>query len=144
MEDRVYNKIMRIVFLTIGVSLLLLNGCVKRSVKTPEQRGYSDISPQELIQVFEQGEKFVLLDVRSEEEYRLGHIKDAILIPHTEIESRYKELECKCREIVVYWRSGRRSVTASEALVRLGVGRVKNLSGGIKACEKAGGEVVKD
>lgn len=58
--------------------------------------GYSDITPQELIQVFEQGEKFVLLDVRSKEKYRSGHIKDAILIPHTEIESRYKELECKC------------------------------------------------
>ncbi len=113
--------------------MLLLNGCVKRSVKTPKQNGYSDISPQELIQKIEQGEKFVLLDVRSEEEYRLGHIKDAILIPHTEIESRYKELGCKCREIVVYCRSGRRSVTASKALVRLGFGRVKNLSGGIKA-----------
>jgi len=142
MDDMVYNKIMRIIFVTIGVSLLLSTGCIKRSVKTPEQNRYSDISPQELMQKIEQGEKFVLLDVRSEEEYAQGHIKGAILIPHTEIESRYSELGGK--EIVVYCRSGRRSVTASKALVRLGFGRVENLIGGIIAWEKAGGEVIKD
>lgn len=60
------------------------------------------------------GESFVLLDVRSKEEYTQGHIKDAILIPHTEIESRYSELGCRCKEVVVYYKSGRRSVTASK------------------------------
>jgi rhodanese-related sulfurtransferase len=45
---------------------------------------------------------------------------------------------------VVYCRSGYRSVTASKALVKLGFGRVRNLSGGIVAWKKAGGEVIKD
>ncbi|MDO9575104.1 MAG: rhodanese-like domain-containing protein [bacterium] len=140
----IYNKNICAVFLAIVIPLLLTDCCIKKRAKIPQQKSYSDITPQELIQKIERGGKFVLLDVRSEEEYRSGHIKDAILIPHTEIESRYKELGCKCREIVVYCRSGRRSVTASEALVRLGFGRVKNLIGGIIAWEKAGSEVIKD
>ncbi|OYD17534.1 hypothetical protein CH333_00605 [candidate division WOR-3 bacterium JGI_Cruoil_03_44_89] len=130
--------------LLIVLALFLAQGCVTKSAKITRQRVYSDITPQELMQKIARGEKFILLDVRSKGEYTWGHIKGAILIPYTEIESRYGELGRKSREIVVYCKSGHRSVTASKTLVRLGFYGVKNLSGGIEAWKRAGGEVVRD
>jgi hydroxyacylglutathione hydrolase len=93
-----------------------------------EEKGYSDITSQGLMQKMKSKERFLLLDVRSREEYNEGHIKGAIFIPH----------------VVIYCRSGRRSVTASKSLVKLGFGRVKNLLGGIEAWKKAGGKIVKE
>ena len=57
-----------------------------------KKKEYSDITVQELMQKIERDEKFVFVDVRTQEEYAQGHIKGAILIPHTEIETRHKEI----------------------------------------------------
>lgn len=131
-------------FLLIVLALFLAQGCATKSAKITQQRVYSDITSQELMQKIARSEKFILLDVRSRGEYKSGHINGAFLIPYTEIKSRYGELGCKCREIVVYCKSGHRSVTASKALVELGFGRMKNLAGGIEAWKRAGGKVVRD
>jgi len=140
--------IKRIFVMIVAASLLTTIGCFKKEAVRVEPRvkekGYSDITSQELMHKMKSKESFLLLDVRSREEYDQGYIKGTLLIPHMEIESRYGELGCRCHEIVVYCRSGKRSVTASKSLVRLGFGRVKNLLGGIEAWKKAGGQIVKE
>ena len=141
------GSITKRIFVIVSISLfLIIPGCFKKGVEVVEpgleKKGYSDITSQELMQKIRNKERFLLLDVRSKEKYEQAHLKGALLIPHTEIESRHGELGCRCREIVVYDRLGRRSVTASKALAKLGFGRVKNLLGGIKAWKKAGGEIV--
>ncbi|MCL2383569.1 MAG: rhodanese-like domain-containing protein [Oscillospiraceae bacterium] len=71
-----------------------------------------------------------ILDVRTLEEHQGGHIPDSILIPVNELENRaINELQDKQARIFVYCRSGVRSVTASEILIRLGFENVYNLGG---------------
>ncbi len=58
---------------------------------------------------------YIIVDVRTKEEYDTGHIKDSINIPVDDIESRINELD-KNKTILVYCRSGRRSTTAYNIL----------------------------
>jgi len=80
-----------------------------------------------------QGE-YLLLDVRTQGEYDAGHIEGSTLIPVDELESRLSEIEeYKDTPILVYCRSGNRSVTASNILINNGFTKVHNLLGGIGA-----------
>ena len=75
-------------------------------------------------------EGYVILDVRTQEEYDTGHIPGAILIPDTEIKTKAEEvLTDKEQLILVYCRSGWRSKLAAEALVELGYTSIKEFGG---------------
>jgi len=81
----------------------------------------------------------VVLDVRNQSEYDLGHLYKAVLIPLYELETRISELEDhKNDEIIVYCWSGYRSQKASEILTNKGFTKVYNMLGGIKAWMEAG------
>lgn len=80
------------------------------------------------------------IDVRSADEYRAGHVAQAVNIPHTEISSRTDELPvAKDGLIYVYCRSGRRSGLAQESLEQAGYTNVVNLGGLEDALKKASG-----
>ena len=75
-------------------------------------------------------ENFVLLDVRTQEEFDAGHIAGAILLPYDEINLKAATvLPDKEKEIVLYCRSGRRSAIAKKALVELGYKDVEDFGG---------------
>ena len=72
----------------------------------------------------------VLLDVRTPEEYREGHIPGAINIPNETIGTEdIPELPDKEQLILVYCRSGNRSKQASEKLVKLGYTNIVEFGG---------------
>jgi len=71
-----------------------------------------------------------LIDVRTPEEFELGHIEDSINIEWQNIELIEKTSQ-KNEKIYLYCRSGNRSQKATEILLALGYKDVKNL-GGIK------------
>ena len=72
----------------------------------------------------------VVLDVRRQDEYDGGHIYGAIWIPHTELEARIGELAGhEDHELIVYCRSGVRSVIASKILDSYNFTRVYNMLG---------------
>ncbi|BBN81522.1 phage shock protein E [Pseudoalteromonas sp. A25] len=53
---------------------------------------------------------YVIIDVRTKEEFNAGHLKGAINIPHDEIDQHKEVLSnFKSQEVVVYCRSGRRA-----------------------------------
>ncbi len=62
----------------------------------------NQISSDELLQKLQNNEVY-LIDVRPEEEYSLGHIKNANSYPHKQIRDRWPELP-KDRDIVAYCR----------------------------------------
>ena len=71
-----------------------------------------------------------MVDVRTPQEFELGHIEDSINIEWQNIELIEKTSQ-KNEKIYLYCRSGNRSQKATEILLALGYKDVKNL-GGIK------------
>ena len=81
----------------------------------------------------------VLLDVRTLEEYQQAHIPGATLIPVQELEARLAELAAYAdRDVLVYCRSGNRSMTAAKILEQAGFTSIYNLGGGIHSNGSAG------
>lgn len=90
-----------------------------------------DINMNELNKLIKQGA--TLVDVRSPQEYKEGHLKNAILIPEYEISLLAKKyLPNKYRTIVVYCGTGKRSKRAVLELKRLGFYNVYNLYKGLE------------
>lgn len=84
----------------------------------------------------------VFLDVRTEKEFKSGHIPGAIHIPRGLLEFQIEnKISDKNKEIVVYCKTGGRASLATFTLVRMGYKNVKNLDGGWKAWVKAGNPV---
>ncbi|MCL2815637.1 MAG: stalk domain-containing protein [Oscillospiraceae bacterium] len=82
---------------------------------------YRKISAAEAHQMMVSADNFILLDVRTEEEYRNQRIEGAILIPDYEIAAKAEsKLPDKNAVILVYCGSGRRSESAARELVGLG------------------------
>ena len=91
---------------------------------------YVNITAEEAKQIMDSEEGYIILDVRTQEEYDQGHIPGAILIPDTEIKDKAEEvLTDKNQLLLVYCRSGRRSKLASEILVELGYTNIKEFGG---------------
>jgi rhodanese-related sulfurtransferase len=90
------------------------------------------ISPLEVKEKREEGEPFILLDVRESWEYQAAHIADSVLIPLGQLSSRMNELDPD-KEIITLCHHGIRSQTALALLMRAGFKNVKNLTGGIDA-----------
>ena len=71
----------------------------------------------------------VLLDVRTEAEYREGHIPGSQNLPLQEIDRVGETVGEKDTPLFVYCRSGARSGQAVEALKRMGYHNAKNIGG---------------
>lgn len=72
----------------------------------------------------------IVIDVRSEEEWNSGHVKQAFHIPHTEIAERISEVtDDRDAKIVVYCAVGGRAAKAKAKLEELGYTNVENGGG---------------
>ncbi|MBU6340990.1 MAG: rhodanese-like domain-containing protein [Bacteroidetes bacterium] len=99
-----------------------------------------EITVQELKAKFQQGEKFLFIDVREPWEYEAFNI-GAKLMPLNDLVAHIWELEeHKNEEIVLHCRSGARSGMAQSILQANGFTNVLNLKGGILAWEDAFGK----
>ncbi len=77
----------------------------------------------------------ILIDVRSEEEYKLSHLDQAINIPVDVIEEEIVNYVVdKGTPVILYCRSGNRSSNAAQALLKLGYYKVYNL-GAMDNCQ---------
>lgn len=86
------------------------------------------ISHEEAKEIMER-EKCIVLDVRTEDEFVLGHIENSINIPVDDLKERIGELSDKSALILVCCRSGRRSAIAAEILVEEGYEQVLDFGG---------------
>lgn len=71
----------------------------------------------------------VILDVREESEYATGHARDAVLLPLDEIdeESALEVIPDLSTPVLVYCKSGRRSLAAAKRLEDLGYTQVYDI-----------------
>lgn len=97
---------------------------------TKGQFGYRTISAEAAKAMMDKESDFVLLDVRSEEEYRMAHIKGAMLLPVDQLEEQVEELLLDpYQKLFVYCRSGIRSVYACQILASKGYRYVYEFGG---------------
>ena len=117
----------KLVFLLLAVMLLTACG---QDIENDQGAVYVNITAEEDKQIMDNEEGYIILDVRTKEEYDEGHIPGAIVISHEEIAEKADEvLTDKDQLILVYCRSGRRSKIAAEALVELGYTNIKEFGG---------------
>lgn len=124
---RFWKAIIKCIFLILG--LLVLTAC-GQDTENDREAVYVNITAQEAKQIMDTQEGYVILDVRTQEEFDQGHIPGAVLIPDTEIMDKAEDvLTDKDQLILVYCRSGRRSKLAAEDLVALGYTNIKEFGG---------------
>jgi len=100
------------------------------STENSTEAVYHKISAKEAKEMMDSTENYILLDVRTESEYKDKRIDGAVLIPDYEIKDRAEsELPDKNAVIFVYCRSGSRSRGASNALVDMGYTNVYDIGG---------------
>ena len=114
-----------IMMLSILLSLFGMTACSDSGANT-----YDQITPQEAKTIMDTESDYIILDVRTAEEFVEGHIENAVLLDYEDVKSKaHVVLPDKEQLILVYCRSGRRSKIASEELVKLGYTNVKEFGG---------------
>jgi rhodanese-related sulfurtransferase len=118
--------------ITIFISIVIsLTACAEQTAK---------ISQQELLSLMAQGnnQSYVVLDVRTAEEFDEGHIAGAVNISHDEIEGNIAKLApYKDKTIVVHCRSGRRAASAESDLLNNGFKQLRHLDGDMNGWQAA-------
>ena len=114
-------------WIPILMALLLLSGC---AAQVQKEQSYRQINMGEAIAMMEAENDYIILDVRTPEEFSEKHIPGAINIANETIGSEeIPELPDKDQLILVYCRSGNRSKQASEKLVALGYTNIIEFGG---------------
>ena len=112
--------------LPIFLAALLLVGCAAPA----EEITYRQVNMDEAITMMEEGSGYIILDVRTPEEFAEKHIPGAINVANETIGTdEIPELPNKDQLILVYCRSGNRSKQASEKLVALGYTNIVEFGG---------------
>jgi len=95
-----------------------------------ELPAYRQIGMDEAVAMMEEEHGYIILDVRTPEEYAERHIPGAINVPNEEIgDAEIPVLPDKEQLILVYCRSGNRSKQASEKLLALGYTNIVEFGG---------------
>ena len=118
-----------VILILIITCAAVLYGCTSGG-ESKMENSYEQVTPAEAKEIMDTQDGYVILDVRTQEEFDEAHIDGAILIPDYEIADKAEGvLKDKDQLILVYCRSGRRSKLAAEALVKLGYTNVKEFGG---------------
>ena len=113
-------------------AVLILTGCGSSAddKTVGDKKAYRQVSPEEAAAMMEEETDYIILDVRTQEEYETAHIPGAICIPNETIGTEdIPELPDKEQLILVYCRSGNRSKQASEKLAKQGYTNIVEFGG---------------
>ncbi len=109
------------------LSIMLFSSCTSSDGSS---NSYRQISMGEAVKMMKNEKNYIILDVRTPEEYLEGHIPGAINVPNEEIgTAEISKLPDKSQLILVYCRSGRRSKEASQKLLGLGYTNIVEFGG---------------
>ena len=114
--------------LLAGALGILLWACV--DTKDNKEAEYMNITAEEAKKIMDTESDYIILDVRTEEEFAQGHIPGAMLIPDYAIREKAETaLPDKDALILVYCRSGRRSKNVAQILAELGYSNIREFGG---------------
>ena len=105
----------------------------RQNLSESGQNNYISVSPEVAKKMMDDSEDYIILDVRTEDEYNDFHIKNSILLPDYDVRRRAKDiLVDKAQKIFVYCRTGVRSKLAARTLEDLGYSNVIEFGGIVK------------
>lgn len=116
----------------VAIPVLLVLALVLTGVTNfaPKTTGYRQVTTEEAVNIMQTEENYVILDVRTAQEFASGHIPGAVLLPHETIGTEdIPLLPDKDQLILVYCRSGNRSKQAAEKLAQLGYTNIVEFGG---------------
>ena len=126
---------MKTTIVILLITFLAIYGCAEKdrddmqNVDMPTAE-YQRITPEQAKEMLDNNEDIILLDVRTQEEFKEKRIPGAILLPDFMItDSASEELPDKNAVILIYCRSGRRSENAARELIDMGYKNVYDFGG---------------
>lgn len=106
-------------------------------------RGINSVGPIEAVELMNR-QSAVVLDVRTDDEFKAGHVVNAVHVPVGLLSGRLQELDkFKTQPVVVYCHTGHRSAQACAVLRKEGFASIYKMAGGMTAWQKANLPVVK-
>ena len=122
-------------FILVCAILMAFQSCKEESTSAIEV-----ISPQEVYDaVYSKDTSAQLVDVRTDAEYTVSHLKNAqnICVTNNDFKEKVKTLN-KNEPVYVYCKKGGRSAQAAKILTEMGFKKVYDLQGGITNWEEKG------
>ncbi len=118
---------MKTVIMILGL-LVVIYLAVRLRNKAAGGNGYQRIVPAEVKKRLDAGEKALLVDVRTPEEYAEKHIQNSLSLPLDQLERQaIKRIPDKTTPVFVYCLSGSRSARAAGILAKLGYNHVYDM-----------------
>jgi hydroxyacylglutathione hydrolase len=108
-----------------------------------EFEGVPQVYVGEIIERLEKDVEFTLLDVRSPEEWKRGHLPGATHVYLGHLPQKLEELP-EARPITTFCGSGHRASIAASVLLRAGFEQVENCLGSLQACSARGCPLVRE
>ncbi len=101
----------------------------------------TEVTAREVQDQLGRGEEIVLVDIREQNEWNLGHAAPAIYIGRGVLESQIEARVPREARVVLMCASGNRSALAARVLDEMGYANVASLAGGFRDWVASGGEV---
>lgn len=91
---------------------------------------YKHLSVEEAMDMMKTAKNYMIVDVRSQEEYDKRHIPGAVLVPINDLKAgKFDALPDKNQTLMIYCWTGRRAETAAQILIDNGYTNVYELGG---------------
>lgn len=134
------NKSKYLLLALLVATSIGLSACGQKEEAKPEQKAEEmkmaevmSMKGEELAKIEadkKMKEDYLVIDVRSAEEYNEGHLKFAINMPIDTFEKDYMKIDSfKDKNVVLYCNSGKKSAQAADILVKNGFQKVFNADG---------------
>ena len=112
--------IVLIILIIVGGVILLLDK-KDANINSKKESSIKYVSMDDIFKIMNENEDYIILDVRTIDEYNDGHIPNAICIPNETIgKDVINKLPNKDQLILIYCRSGNRSKQAANKMKNLG------------------------
>lgn len=125
-------------FTTLSIFLFLLFSCANVQKDPQDTKGeiVEVMPPKAMHEILRNDTDAQLVDVRTEEEYSVSHLKDAqnICVTDADFKERVATLD-KQKPVYVYCKKGGRSAKAANILQEMGFTKIYDLQGGINEWE---------
>lgn len=116
----------------IVAAFFMTSGCGEGQSNMDTDVTFKSISMEEGRKIIESESGYIILDVRTKEEYDEGHIPGAVNVANEDISTTNQSIEQlpdKNQKILVYCRSGNRSKQAAKKLAVMGYNNVVEFGG---------------